>query len=55
MDDKKNGSPTAPPEIDYQCECGATFKAIQGSRRYLCPECLAKALSAPKIRAKGGE
>jgi DNA-directed RNA polymerase subunit RPC12/RpoP len=55
MEDKKNNSPLTPPEVDYKCTCGATFKAIQGSRKYLCPDCLFKALSAPKVRTKGGE
>ena len=34
------------PIIDYICKkCGGTFKAPQGSRKELCPECLFNALS----------
>jgi DNA-directed RNA polymerase subunit RPC12/RpoP len=41
-------------EIDYICyDCHKPFKAIQGSKRYLCPECLAMAIS--RIHKKDGE
>lgn len=34
------------PIIDYICrECKGTFKAPQGSRKELCPQCLTKAVA----------
>lgn len=34
------------PILDFICRnCGNTFKAPQGSRKQLCPECLSKAIS----------
>ncbi len=57
MDDKSNGTKSKYDEIievDYICyDCRKSFKAIQGSKRYLCPECLAKAVS--RIPRKDGE
>ena len=39
--------------IDYVCKyCGKKFPAVQGSRKKLCPECLAKAV-ARELPKKG--
>ena len=41
------------PQLDFICRyCGNTFKAPQGSRRQLCPFCLAKAI-AKELPSKG--
>jgi len=34
------------PLLDFTCrECNQPFKAPQGSRKQLCPECLSKAVA----------